>query len=268
MTVALVTFAAFAYAAAAFLSARDMEQRGLPHARVLAPNLVGLAAAIAHLVYHGVITARLGALDLHFFAAMSLVGALVASGTAVLGLARPLSAVGAVVYPLALATLLGKALSAHPAIVAADESWQIQAHALIALLAYSTLSIAAVVALLLALQDMALRRHRVHWLRYFPPLAVIETLLFQLIASGFLLLTLTLLTGVLFIEDLLAQHLAHKTVFSIASWLVFGALLYGRWRWGWRGQRAARLTLAGMALLLLGFLGSKFVLDIVLGRSL
>jgi len=80
------------------------------------------------------------------------------------------------------------------------------------------------------------------------------------------LLTLTLLSGVLFVDNLFAQHLVHKTVLSIAAWFVFGILLFGRWRWGWRGRQAVRLTLLGMIVLLLAFFGSKFVLELVLKR--
>jgi len=87
------------------------------------------------------------------------------------------------------------------------------------------------------------------------------------IAAGFVLLSLTLLTGILFVDNLFAQHLAHKTVLSILAWVVFGALLYGRRAWGWRGRRAVNLTLAGMAILLLAFFGSKFVLELVLHRT-
>ena len=72
----------------------------------------------------------------------------------------------------------------------------------------------------------------------------------------------------LFVENLFAQHLAHKTILSIASWIVFGILLFGRWRWGWRGNRAVRLTLIGMIVLLLAFFGSKFVLEMVLKRAM
>ena len=89
-------------------------------------------------------------------------------------------------------------------------------------------------------------------------------MLFRTILAGFALLTLVLLTGVLFVEDLLAQHLVHKTVLSVLSWLLFGGLLLGRWRYGWRGIRAVHWTLAAMALLLLAFFGSKFVLELVL----
>jgi ABC-type uncharacterized transport system permease subunit len=137
-----------------------------------------------------------------------------------------------------------------------------------ALLAYATLAIAALLAMMLWLQERALRRREFHgWLRALPPLVELETLLFRTIAVGFVLLTATLLTGLLFVENLLVQHLLHKTVFSVMSWLAFGSLLLGRWRYGWRGGTAVRWTLAAMALLVLAFFGSKFVLELVLQRT-
>jgi len=81
------------------------------------------------------------------------------------------------------------------------------------------------------------------------------------------LLTFTLLTGALFVDDLFGQHLIHKTVLSIVAWLVFGALLFGRWRYGWRGRRAVNLTLVGMGVLLLAFFGTKAVLELILHRT-
>jgi ABC-type uncharacterized transport system permease subunit len=88
-----------------------------------------------------------------------------------------------------------------------------------------------------------------------------------LIGAGFVLLTVSLLSGMVFINDIFAQHLFHKTTLSIMTWLVFGVLLWGRWRYGWRGSIAVRLTLAGIILLVLAYFGSKLVLEIVLGRS-
>ena len=144
--------------------------------------------------------------------------------------------------------------------------WRLQLHAWLALLAYATLAVAALLALMLWLQERALRRREFHgWLRALPPLVALETLLFRTIAAGFILLSATLLTGALFVADMFAQHLVHKTVLSVLSWLVFGCLLVGRWRYGWRGRVAARWTLAAMALLVLAFFGSKFVLELVLG---
>jgi ABC-type uncharacterized transport system permease subunit len=121
---------------------------------------------------------------------------------------------------------------------------------------------------MLWLQERALRRRQfAPLLRAFPPLTLLEALLFRLIGAGFALLTLALLSGAVFVENLFAQHLAHKTVLSLLAWAVFGALVFGRLRYGWRGRRAVRLTLTAMVLLALAFFGSKFVLELVLGRT-
>ena len=141
-------------------------------------------------------------------------------------------------------------------------------HILSSVLAFGVLSIAGVYALFVAIIDHFLRRHHLNPLvRSLPPLEILERLLFQLIAVGFLLLTVSLASGLAFVDDLFAQHLAHKTILSITAWLVFGLLIWGRWRYGWRGRRAVQLTLAGIFLLLLAYFGSKLVLEIILGRS-
>ena len=89
-----------------------------------------------------------------------------------------------------------------------------------------------------------------------------------MIGSGFALLSAGLLTGIFFLEDIFAQHLVHKTVLSIVAWLVFGILLWGRWRFGWRGRTAIRWTLSGFVVLLLAYFGSKFVLELILQRTI
>jgi len=172
-----------------------------------------------------------------------------------------------VVFPLA-ALLLAIDTWLAPPTTPLPIEWQIKLHVTFAILGYGVLTIAAVLAILLAFQEQALRNHRLDssLIRALPPLTLTETLMFRLIGAGFVLLTLTLLSGVLFVDNLFAQHLVHKTVLSIAAWIVFGVLLFGRWRWGWRGRRAVRLTLAGTLVLLLAFFGSKFVLELVLKR--
>ena len=91
-----------------------------------------------------------------------------------------------------------------------------------------------------------------------------EALLFEMIGAGFVLLTLALLSGFMFLEDMFAQHLVHKTVLSIAAWVVFGSLLWGRFKSGWRGQKALIWTLSGFVVLMLAYFGTKFVLELVL----
>lgn len=230
------------------------------------PASLGLAS-VAVLAHAGVVYAQGGGLDLHFFAALSAVALLVAALTLLVNIARPVAGLGVIVFPLAAALLLVDAFLA-PTTQPLVLDWQIKLHVVVALLAYAVLSIAALLAILLALQERALRRrHATALVRILPPLTLTEALLFRLIAAGFLLLTLTLLTGVLFVDNLFAQHLVHKTALSLVAWLVFGALLFGRWRYGWRGKRAVRLTLTGMGVLLLAFFGSKFVLELVLHRA-
>ncbi|PJJ99159.1 hypothetical protein CO641_06045 [Lysobacteraceae bacterium NML91-0213] len=222
-------------------------------------------AVIVHGIDHLLAWRLLGGPDLHFFSALSLAGLGMAGVTLLFGLRRGIAALGVVVFPLAALSLLVYAAAGHGGSEGLD--WRLQLHAGFALLAYATLAIAALLALMLRAQERALRRREFHrWLRALPPLTELETLLFRTITVGFVLLTATLLTGVLFVHDFFAQHLIHKSVLSVLSWLVFGALLFGRWRYGWRGPSAVRWTLAAMVLLVLAFFGSKFVLELVLQR--
>lgn len=167
-------------------------------------------------------------------------------------------------------------LGFHGATVGAGvDSTALRLHLLVAIAAYSLLTIAALHALLMALLDRRLHSPlqapaqgigRIF--SQLPPLLALEKLLFQLIGAGFLLLTATLVTGVFFSEQLFGRALRfeHKTIFTIASWLVFAALLGGRIVFGWRGRTALRWTFAGFLMLLLAYVGSRFVLEVVLGR--
>jgi ABC-type uncharacterized transport system permease subunit len=252
------------YLLAAWLVARRVLRDS--HARAGAWLFPATAAVVLHLACHVLAWRSAGAADLHFFAALSLVGLGMAMLTTLYAAAGRMGALGAVVYPIAALTLAGYKLKGSG--TQTDLEWRLQLHAWLALLAYATLAIAALLAIMVWLQERALRRREFHgWLRALPPLTELESLLFRSIAAGFVLLTATLLTGVLFVHDFFAQHLIHKTVLSVLSWLAFGALLLGRWRHGWRGATAVRWTLAAMALLVLAFFGSKFVLELVLGRT-
>ncbi len=227
--------------------------------------VVAALAALAHATL--LFGLHRGGLDLHFFAALSLVGFAVVLLTLVVNLFRPVAGLGVIVFPLA-AFLLAVDVFVAPPTQPSNLDWQINLHVILALIAYSLLNIAALLAILLALQERALRNRRIdsRLIRSLPPLTLTEALMFQVIAAGFIGLTATLLTGVLFVDNLFAQHLVHKTALSIVAWIVFGILLFGRWRWGWRGTRAVQLTLAGMVILLLAFFGSKFVLEVILHR--
>jgi len=160
-------------------------------------------------------------------------------------------------------------------------SIEFRLHLVLAMIAYSLFVIAVLHATLMALVER--RLHRVPHglaahegagplagpLSRLPPLLTLERLLFRIIALAFGFLTLTLVTGILFSETLFGRALRfdHKTLFAILSWVAFGALLVGRHFYGWRGRTAMRWTLGGFVLLLLAYVGSRFVLEVVLGRS-
>ena len=142
-------------------------------------------------------------------------------------------------------------------------------HIGIALLAYSLFTFAALHALLMTIAERSLHnKPTAIQLPSFPPLMVMEGLLFRVITIGFVLLTITLISGMFFSEQLYGKPLefTHKIVFSIASWLIYGGLLFGRFQYGWRGKKAINLTLIGFLLLLLAYVGSKFILQVMMGR--
>lgn len=145
--------------------------------------------------------------------------------------------------------------------------WELVFHVAMATTAFAFLTIGAALAVAQVVVDRRLRsRKPLGWLKILTPVESVESGCFQSILAGFALLTLALVTGAFFIEDLFAQHLVHKVVLAIVAWVVFGILLLGRWRMGWRGRQALRWTLAGYVLLGLSYFGSKIVLENVLGK--
>jgi len=230
--------------------------------------LTGSLALAAHLLSLYVDAHAADGVHLHFFAALSWVSAGMVSTLLIVGSFRQIEGLGLVVLPIAIGACLLSALWGAPTGTgAALTDWRIGLHAILALTAFATLCVAALVAVMLGVQDRALRTRQLRpWLRGAPPLTQVENLLFQLIGVGFALLSLALFTGIMFVHDLFAQHLVHKTVLAIFAWAVFGTLLIGRWRFGWRGRRAIRLVFGGIVLLILAYLGSKFVLELILQR--
>jgi len=227
----------------------------------------GLVAVILHAMalYPELVTGQ--GFNLGFFNAASLIALLTMALLLLVSTWQPVESLGIPVFPVAAATL-GLAVmypSQHPI---TSTSWQLDMHILFSVLAYSLFVLAAIQAVLLAIQDYHLRnRQPAGFVRTLPPLQVMEKLLFQLIGTGFALLTVALLTGFFFLEDIFAQHLVHKTILSIAGWIIFGVLLWGRWRFGWRGRKAIRWTLSGFILLALAYFGSKLVLELILAGN-
>jgi len=173
-----------------------------------------------------------------------------------------------VALPLSVLILIAEGTFSAPVLQITHTTGHITAHILTSVIAFGVLSVAGVYALFISLIDHLLRRHSLSRLmQTLPALDTLEELLFYLIKIGFAVLTVSLLTGLVYVDNLFGQHLAHKTILSIIAWLIFALLLWGRWKRGWRGRVAVRMTLAGIALLLLSYFGSKLVLEILLERS-
>ena len=227
----------------------------------------------AALLLHGWIAGREIAtpegLDLSLPHALSVVAGLVAAVAWVSGLLRTLPAIGTVVLPVAaIASLIPAAVTNPHRFSYAGEPWA-ALHVAVALVSYALFLVAALQALvLLGLEKRLHRRLPDPGASGLPPLLTLERFLFRLVTVGFVLLTATLASGMLFSEQIFGQALTftHKSVFSVLGWLTFGALLWGRWRYGWRGRVALRWIIAGTVFVFLAYLGSKFVLEVLLGR--
>ncbi len=262
---ALLAFVLYTAAGAWPVSRLMRDQSPPAQGTVLALGAGGLAA---HTVIIGGSLLLANGLYLGFFEAASVVGWLMAALVLVTMWRRPghnLTASGLPVVGLAviLAAFFGTPREQIETLPPG-----IGSHVYTSILAYSLLALAALQAILLAFQDRQLRhKHPRGVMRFLPPLQTMEELLFQTLTLGFVLLSLSLLTGFVFLDDMFAQHLVHKTVLSIVAWFVFGGLLLGHWRLGWRGRTAIRLTLAGFVLLMLAYFGSKFVLELILHET-
>lgn len=230
------------------------------------PLALGWGAALLHAMILAQTVFQTPGLNLGFFNALSFTGWLIGVVLLAAAMIRPVENLGILVLPFAALTLILGLLFPTERIVA-NAQWPLELHILIAILAYSLLTLAAAQAVLLAIQDRRLRqRHPGGFLRGIPPVTLMESLLFQMIGAGFVLLGITLVSGLFFLEDLSDQHLTHKVVLSFAAWCMFGILLWGRWRFGWRGRTAIRWTLSGFAFLVLAYFGSKLVLELILQR--
>lgn len=181
---------------------------------------------------------------------------------------RPIDNLGVIVLPLAALTLLAEWLRPTQVPVVLT-SYSQAIHIVAALVAYSLLCLATVQGLMLLVQDRKLRnKHPGGFLRALPSIQTMEEVMFQMIALGFVLLTITLVSGIFFSERVFGTpfKFTHHIVLAALGWIVYAWLLVGRWRFGWRGRIAVRWTVAGFALLVLAYFGTKFVLEVILHR--
>jgi len=232
-----------------------------PIATILMP---GFAAVILHIfvLYKNLFGAN--GFQFGFFDAASSVAMVISLLVLLMSIKRRTEIIAMVILPISAITLLTQSMSPSSYMLPYDAPQGLKIHVLVSIIAYSLLGLAACMSIVLSLQNRMLHNHHPGGLmKKLPPLQIMEKLLFDFIFAGFIGLTLALLSGFVFLEDLFAQHLVHKTALSIVAWLVFAILLVGRFTIGWRGRTAIRWTLSGFASLMLAYFGSKFVLEFI-----
>lgn len=227
------------------------------------------SAAMAALVLHGysvlnLIHTAMG-INLGLFQVSSLIFWVISIVLVISSLRIPVHNLGVFIFPLAaLSIACSLNLQSHytpEQHISKEIGW----HILLSIISYSVLTIAAIQAVALLLQDKLLREKKFHGpLAVLPPLQVMEAFLFEMLWAGSVLLTLSLGTGFLFFENMREQHLTHKMAFSSIAWLIYTLLLWGRVTRGWRGRKAIHWTLGGFVSLMLAYFGSKLVLELIL----
>ncbi|MCG8391896.1 MAG: cytochrome c biogenesis protein CcsA [Pseudomonadales bacterium] len=258
-------FAAFVlYTVACLVLYRQFRGQGKPsRTAILVPG--GLAVA-AHAVCLWQVMITPQGLQLGLFPVASAVAFTGATLVLLSCLYRPFEWISALVYPFAALTIpamlwVNTGYTAHPL------AHGLGVHVLLSIVAYAVLALAACQAVLLWVQDRQLKSGHIRGvMRLFPPIQVMESMLFEAIWLGQILLTAAILSGFFYVDSLFAQHLVHKSVLTLVSWVVFAILLGGRYVRGWRGRTAIRFTLSGFAVLLVAFFGSQLVLEFILER--
>lgn len=235
-----------------------------------APTLTMLTLAI---ILHGMVLTpqiiTLYGLNFNIFNALSLTGIFCAIFFVLFSLYRPILSLGVLAVPTAIIGMSFGQFGQAPYQPLANMNLGLQSHILLSFGAYCVLLMAFVQAVLLKLQIRELKRktRQRFWVSKLPNLQSMESLLFDMILMGFVLLSLALGLGLMATYNVLEQHIAHKLFFSALSWLVFGVFIIGHYKQGWRGNRAANFTIYGFILLAMGFLGSKTVLELILSAN-
>lgn len=202
-------------------------------------------------------------IDFSLFASGSLIFALTSLIVTISSIRKPVHALLLLIQPIAI-LLIVLSLAAEPTKLT-SMSTGVALHVLFSILAYGVITIAAASALVMTYASYKLKHKQMSSIgSLMPPLETIEKLLFEMILAGEILLTASIISGFVFIEDFFGQQLPHKTFFSLLSWLIFAVLLCGHHYFGWRGSKAMKWTLAGFITLLLAYVGSKFVIELIL----
>jgi ABC-type uncharacterized transport system permease subunit len=253
-------FAILAYLLSALLLMRFFSKKELKHPHQQTTSLLISFAIIAQaLTFSDFWTT--GGIVFGLANSASFVAWLVAILLFIASLSKPVHALGILVYPLVAISLIFGVLfpDTNDKILI---PLSIASHVFLSITAYALLALAVCQSVLLKIQERHLHARKINaFINKLPPLETMERLLFQSLRIGFYLLTLSLATGFIFIDDFFAQHLMHKTVLSLIAWIIFATLVIGRGFFGWRGKQAITATQIGFAILVVAYYGSKFVIE-------
>lgn len=224
-----------------------------------------ICASVAVVLHGWVVIHQTGlpyGLSLPLFTSVSATTLMIVLLLIVLCLRQPADYLGLAVYPLAAVSLIVSQASGGGTPIVGDA---VQLHVFLSLIAYGILTLAAAQAVLVAVQRHFLATHKpIGFMRALPPLDTTERLLFTLLTAGFTMLSFALLSGFIYLDDMFNQRMVHKTILACTGWGIFGVLLLGRWQFGWRGKKAVHWTLAGFAVLILAYFGTKLVIEFLL----
>jgi ABC-type uncharacterized transport system permease subunit len=229
---------------------------------------LGVAALTSHALIVWKIVFHHSGVDLGFFKIAALIFLVINLACITSLMRRPLQNLLIVLFPLSAVAVLVSTFAPDTAPLLTHLGSGMILHISSSILAYAVLTLAAIQAAILALQDSQLKqRHTRGIIQILPPLQLMENMLFELLWIGLALLTIAIVSGAIFIEDIFGQSLVHKTVLTLVAWALFATLLWGHYKLGWRSKTAVRFTLIGFALLMLAFFGSKLVLELILQRT-
>ena len=229
---------------------------------LLAP---GFLALLLHVfVLYNTMTGSVG-INFGFYSSLSLISASITFLILISSIRHPVEMLSISVMPIATLMIVLDMLQSSSHVIATGGSNGLLFHIMSSIVAYSILGLAAAHAIMLSIQNSFLHSHQPRsFIRFLPPLKTMEAILFETITIGFICLSISLISGFIFLDNIFAQHLVHKTALSIIAWVVFAILLTGHWFIGWRGRTAIRWTLGGFFSLMLAYFGSKFVLEVLL----
>ena len=228
---------------------------------------LGLFALAAHTLIVWEIVFPGEGVDLGIFKVAALISLIINVACVTSLTRRPLQNLLVVLFPLSALTVLIATFAPDTAPLQAHLSAGMILHISSSILAYAILTLAAIQATVLALQDHQLKNRQTRGIvKVLPPLQLMEAMLFELLWIGVVLLTIAIASGAVFIDDIFQQSLVHKTTLTIAAWVLFSTLLWGHYQLGWRSHTAVRFTLVGFGLLVLAFFGSKLVMELILHR--